>query len=146
MNFINGETLPDLIERLEKEDSIENTHVIETVAHELVIWLRDFYKAVNTEKTNQIRGDVNGRNFIFDSAFIWSVDFEEIAFGEKEQDIGRLLAFITTYDPVDTPLKKRLTSAVLAEAVKVLNITQEKIKIYMEAELDAITLRRRGLN
>ncbi|MCL2695946.1 MAG: phosphotransferase, partial [Clostridiales bacterium] len=100
MSYIDGEPLPDLLTRLETAHCERDT--AHSIADSLIEWLADFYRAMD----GQIRGDVNGRNFLWDGARWWGVDFEQRETGERAQDIGRLLAFVLTYDPPNTPIKR----------------------------------------
>jgi tRNA A-37 threonylcarbamoyl transferase component Bud32 len=95
MEHVPGETIPDFLERMGK--ARDETLLLQA-AQRLFLWFKNFYEAVGYEQTGEIRGDVNGRNFIIAENRVVSVDFEERAFGKAEQDIGRLLAFIRTYN------------------------------------------------
>jgi len=117
MQYIHGETLPNLIARLEKSSGLSN---IETATSKIISWLRDFYNAVDIDKTGEIRGDINGRNFVFDDVCYWGVDFEEKVYSVKEKDIGRLIAFILTYDPLGTPIKAEFADKLMQLAIQVL--------------------------
>jgi len=136
MPYIRSETLPDLFARL--ESSSDQSEVIKA-ADELVNWFEDFYKAV---EPGEIRGDVNGRNFLWDGEHWRGVDFEERAFGEKEQDIGRVIAFALTYDPPGTPVKILFAERVLRGAVKILNIDPAVVLKYRDREFADMNLRR----
>jgi RIO-like serine/threonine protein kinase len=139
MQYIPGEALPDIIERLDNSDSSG----FEAMADGLIGWLGDFYRAADTDSTGEIRGDVNGRNFLFDGACCWSVDFEERVYGVKEQDIGRLIAFILTYDPPGTPLKTAFADVLLSKAVDSLGVKREEALNLRDLEFQAIRQRRR---
>ena len=139
MRYIPGKTLPDLIEHL------ENCRVASEpgeLAGKLIGWLETFYSAVNTERTGEIRGDVNGRNFIFDDLDCWGVDFEETVYGAREQDIGRIAAFVLTYDPPGTELKYNLADTIMRKAEQILGIDMEEACRQRDMELEAISLRR----
>ena len=139
MQYIHGETLPDLIARLEISS---DTSGVEAATSKIIDWLRDFYNAVDTDKTGEIRGDINGRNFVFDDAYCWGVDFEEKVYGAKEKDIGRLIAFVLTYDPPGTPIKMEFADKLLQHAVQVLQIKPEEVYRRRDMEFEAMTRRR----
>ena len=158
LEHIKGETLPDLIERLEKlqHDTISKMGLpkpqndldlsvlfeLETVADAIINWLNEFYEAVQSDKTREIRGDVNGRNFLFDGNRCVGVDFEEQVFGTKEQDIGRLVAFVLTYDPQGTEVKAELARKLMQKAVKVLYVDVKEVEHQYDLELMAMQERR----
>jgi len=103
MEYIEGVTLTDFIE-LAETDTVSLYPNI--VAERLADWFTAFYDAL---PQGCIRGDVNCRNFIVTpDGNIAGVDFEEAYFGEREADLGRLIAFILTYTPQYTDYKKRL--------------------------------------
>lgn len=95
MEHISGETIPDFLTRMQAEMDDASLH---KAAQGLCRWFEHFYEAVDHAQSGEIRGDVNGRNFIITKDRVLSVDFEERSFGTAEQDIGRFLAFIQTYD------------------------------------------------
>ncbi len=105
MEHVLGVALPDLLGGLEMDWFL--------VAGALVDWLAAFYHAVDHRATGEIRGDVNGRNFIFRAFRVYGVDFEEHCFGTRERDAGRMLAFVQTYD---APQKNR---SALAEELEI---------------------------
>ena len=139
MQYIPGVPLPDLIETLENCWTVADAKML---ALKLIAWFRDFYGAVKTDETGEIRGDVNGRNFIFDEVHCWGVDFEERVYGTKEQDIGRLIAFVLTYDPPETTLKNALADIILRDAVLELGVCGQEVCRQRDLELDAMRRRR----
>ena len=100
LEYLPGEPLPDLIER--------GAYEPQTLARALCDWFAAFYAAIPSA---ELRGDVNGRNFLYDGVKIYGVDFEERCYGPRARDAGRLAAFLTTYHSPD-PARQ----AVLAEA------------------------------
>jgi len=100
MEHITGSPLPDF---LMEHDAYERCR---NVADNLAQWLEMFYTAVDNSKTSEIRGDVNGRNFIVTDSGIVGVDFEEHIFGHQKTDFGRLLAYIATYSYEDDRAQK----------------------------------------
>ena len=140
MEYIKGYTLPDLIDMWE-QDAPSDVDV-DVVAKGLVEWLVSFYIATDSTNTKAIRGDINGRNFIFDGKDIWGLDFEEECFGDSRDDIGLLLAFITTYNPANTSLKKLFAKQVVSFSNKMLNIALEDIEDYHQKGIRVLMDRR----
>ena len=139
MEYIPGDTIPDFLLRMEKK---LDCALLEKAAQELCRWFELFYEAVDHTRSGEIRGDVNGRNFIIASNLVVSVDFEERAFGSAEQDIGRLLAFICTYKLSETSVKRRFSRVFARVAVERLSLsTQETLKEF-RLELSAMKKRR----
>ena len=141
LEYIPGETLPDFIERL--ETSSWTRQEICTAADAVINWLNEFYRAVDTDKTGEIRGDVNGRNYIFDGVNCIGVDFEESIHGEKEQDIGLQIAFILNYDPPDTLVKKIFADRLLSTAVQVLGVDSDRVIYWRGFEVMRMLRRRK---
>jgi len=139
MRYISGETLPDVIARLEKT---EDRSALKQAADEIIRWLGSYYRAVDTDNTGEIRGDVNGRNFLFDGKRCWGVDFEEPATGVKEQDIGRLVAYVLTYDPPGTTVKKAFADRLLDTAEQTLGADVTVVCHYRDQEQGAMRARR----
>ena len=154
LEYVSGETLPDFIERLERlqcerqASSMPYPAVLselEAAAAAIICWLSDFYRAVDSEKTGEIRGDVNGRNFLLDGACCIGVDFEERCFGTREQDIGRLVAFVITYTPQGTEVKAEFARMLMQNAVQILGVDATEVERQRDLELKAIIDRRARL-
>jgi len=142
LEYVKGATITDFIEHIEMEHNF-NPDQIEHLINCLISWLNDFYNAVSHDKTGEIRGDVNFRNFIFDGIHCWGIDFEEQVFGTKEQDIGRMIAFILSYHPPNTYIKNLLVERLLDRAIAELTLNQSKIFQWCDNELEAIAIRRK---
>ena len=140
MRYINAETLPDIIARL--ETLAFDQLAIDGVSDKLVAWLDAFYRAAKTETTGEIRGDVNGRNFLLDGSGCWGVDFEERICGAKEEDVGRLIAYILTYDPPGTEVKTALADSFLRKAMDILGIDAREVRRQRDLEFAAMQNRR----
>lgn len=140
MEYIDAKPLPDLIEEWEQNPDIISQ---EKVAIGLVEWLAFFYKIVDPGES---RGDINGRNFLFDGDKIWGVDFEEVAQGTPLEDIGQLLAFITTYHPANTHVKTQLSQMIAEQASKIFHIDLDQIKHQQDLSIEFLKSRRKGLN
>jgi RIO-like serine/threonine protein kinase len=100
LEYIKGATLTEEIER----EMLAGEILAELIAR----WFADFYAVF----PGRIRGDVNCRNFIITpDARVYGVDFEDLQYGRKEADLGRMTAFILTYDPAYTDYKKKLAQS-----------------------------------
>jgi hypothetical protein len=150
MQHISGLTLPDLIDKLEFGGNSFTD--IDTIAQAVIEWLAKYYDTAGTRVTGLGRGDINGRNFIFDDGQVWGVDFEEpLNLPQKPQsgheaietDIGRLMAFVLNYDPPNTPFKKDLSESLLLFAVKMLDIDPKAAQRHCTQEVEAMAHRRR---
>jgi len=140
MEYIPGETIPDFLARMEKEPDEEEFRI---AARGLCYWLARFYEIVDHAHSGEIRGDVNGRNFLFTKNGVYSVDFEERAYGPIERDIGRLLAFIRTYDFNEAYAKRRLARLFTREAETRLPISKKEVLKHFRVELAEMKKRRK---
>ena len=139
MEYVPGETIPDFLERMEAE---RDEALLRQTALRLFLWFKQFYEAVDYGRTGEIRGEVNGRNFIITENRVVSVDFEERAFGRAEQDIGRLLAFIRTYD-LAVSVKRHFSRLFESAVLEGLHLPAREI--HREYRLERIAMiKRRG--
>ena len=139
MEYVAGITLTDEIERAERGQSSFSPG---TLAGLIADWFVRFYAAL---PDGVRRGDVNCRNFILtEEGRLFSVDFESLPQGRKEEDLGRLAAYILTYDPPYTEYKLKLVDeltnrfaelfdvdrafALDAQAEEIKNINQRRCK------------------
>lgn len=92
-----GQTLVDCLEQQEQSGVMDRE-----VWRKLVSWLADFH-----QHTGFVMTDVNLRNFLYDSQTqtLYGLDFEECDTGSKYLCAARVLAFLRTYRPQNTPLK-----------------------------------------
>jgi len=140
MEYVPGETIPDFLGSMGAE---QDEARLRQAAQRLYLWFKNFYEAVGYGTNAEIRGDVNGRNFIIAENRIVSVDFEGRAFGKAEQDIGRLLAFIRTYTLSGFPVKRRFSR--LFESAVVEGLLLSAREIHRQYRLERIAMRmRRG--
>lgn len=130
LEYLPGVPLPDIIERGGYDPG--------ALAAALCDWFEAFYKAA---AAGELRGDVNGRNFLYDSAKIYSVDFEERRHGPKARDAGRLAAFIATYDTVDPQRQSDLAARFTREFMARFRCSAEEIA--EEYEMERISMRKR---
>ena len=90
LEYMEGPTYVDLVETMTPEQ-----------AEALGAWLADYHRI-----TGFLRGDCNLRNFLWANGRCVGVDFEyPPTCGEREMDMGKILAFAVTYDPPFTPAK-----------------------------------------
>lgn len=78
--------------------------------HKMIIkflsFLQKFYKTTNEYYGKQyIINDVNLRNFLVNNNKIYGIDFEQCKEGKIESDIGKIIAYIITYEPIATDWK-----------------------------------------
>ncbi|MBE5781104.1 MAG: hypothetical protein E7328_04710 [Clostridiales bacterium] len=105
-----GENYADLLPKLEGDSALGKA-AMEALCH----WLFCYYDASG----GQLRGDVNLRNFLFDGSVCYSVDFEEpLKKGPIERDLGGILAYLGTYDPVFTEERILLGAMFLKKALQ----------------------------
>ena len=144
MEYIHGETLPRFLERMSSMPDEDESRV---VAGRLCDWFEGFYKAVGYPRGKtgygEIRGDVNGRNFIIAPDRVVSVDFEQRAYGSAERDIGRLLAYISTYDLPDDRARLLFARTVHDLAIERLGLSADEVLRQRELELAAMDERRK---
>jgi len=119
LEYINGDPLPDFMLR-------QNSHErCSEVAENITKWFESFYSAVDNKATTEIRGDVNGRNFLITDAGIVGVDFEEHIFGRKESDFGRMLAYVATYSYDETKVQRTLEEMLINGFAKRFLLSEE---------------------
>lgn len=95
-----GQALPDVIEHGGYEPA--------QLAHALCDWFAAFAQAC----PGMSRGDVNGRNFLWDGTRVHAVDFEHpLQPGSPAHDAGRLAAFLATYRTAHTAKQAELVHA-----------------------------------
>lgn len=138
MEFIDGKTFLDIFEELEKSKSSNYENLIDN----LLKWLENFYTFAKIKFDKQIiLGDIHLRNFLF-SKEIYGIDFEDVKFGTIEEDIGKLCAFILTYDPSWTTWKKTFSKILTIKSIKLFKIDENLITLETQKELNEIEKRR----
>ncbi|MFA5523769.1 MAG: hypothetical protein WDA24_05365 [Tissierellales bacterium] len=88
MEYVEGELVVDLVERLDNGDWIDK----------LALWLSELHKN-SKENGSLLKKDVNLRNFIYRDGQIYGLDFEEIDYGDLRLDLGNICFFILTNEP-----------------------------------------------
>ena len=95
-------TFLDWIEKEEKSLSVSYHKMI----IKLLGFFQKFYKATSDFYGKQyIMNDINLRNFLINNNKIYGIDFELCEEGKIETDIGKMIAYIITYDPIATDWK-----------------------------------------
>lgn len=131
--FIDGSTYADL------SDNLTEIRVIS-----LVEWIFKYNTIVKTPHC-----DINLRNFIYNEKYgCVGIDFEkktnlhhETTF---ENELGRICAFISTYDPLFTSAKKNAIASLITYAkTKKDNFDIEKLLISYEVEIEILSQRRK---
>ena len=97
--YLDAPTLCELLEQAEEGHCSEEL-LIEAYLL-LFEWLQEFHSL-----TGQCMRDMNARNFLFDGKTLYGLDFESVDDGIVEDDIGRALAFLMTYHPEGSSLKR----------------------------------------
>ncbi len=100
-----GQTLVDCLEEQEQAG-----FPVWDVWEKLVRWLVAFQR-----QTGFVMTDVNLRNFLYDekSKTLYGLDFEECSAGSMLVSAASVAAFIRTYQPENTPLKREIAEYVL---------------------------------
>lgn len=132
-------TLLSIYEELEKNNDNNYQAIIEN----LLLCLQCFYKAAEDFYGKEcILFDMNFRNFIVKNNQIYRIDFEEVTFGKKESDIGKLLAFGLTYSPEFTEWKKEFEQALVLGIIESGVYDMESVEEEKNLELARIRRRR----
>lgn len=101
------EDLGDLtfLDWLEKEE-LNSSVTYHKMIIKLLGFLQKFYKVTNEYYGKQyIINDINLRNFLVNNNKVYGIDFELCSEGKIESDIGKMIAYIITYDPIATDWK-----------------------------------------
>lgn len=142
MEYIQGEVLLDTILRQENDSADTLRGYSNTIVWELTQWLSDFYRAMKKwSKKDYIKGDMNLRNFIYGDK-LYGIDFENSRTGNREKDIGRLSAFILTYNPAFSQFRVHFTRELLQSLQDILPIDLDAVIQELKLELNEISNRR----
>lgn len=133
-------TLLSIYEELEKNNDKAYGYLIK----EILSWLEGFYKVTQAYYGKEcILLDMNFRNFILKEGRIYRIDFEEVTFGKKESDIGKLLAFGLTYNPKETEWKKDFEKDFIKQMENSGLYDVERVIAERDLELEKIKKRRK---
>jgi len=131
LEYLPGEPLPDIVQRGGYDPG--------ALAQALCGWFGAFYAAV---PPGELRGDVNGRNFLADGDNIVSVDFEECCRGPIARDAGRLAAFLATYHTRDRERQAALAEQFARQFCARFGCDPREVQAEQAAELAAMRERR----
>ncbi|NLZ39274.1 MAG: hypothetical protein GX893_06675 [Firmicutes bacterium] len=144
LEYIQGKNLLTWFEEQEKKaQKPAGSKEITSVLEQWALWFADFYGILHRKYGYSIiLNDVNLRNFIVTEQEIFGFDFEDCRTGKKEEDLGRLCAFILTYDPIFTFWKYQFVLAIKDIIVKSLNLSWETVFKEIKKELECMKERR----
>jgi predicted Ser/Thr protein kinase len=143
MEYIKGAALIDIMTDSEYIAG-ESLDYINTkgIASHLARWLEHFYKAAQSitgKKT--ILWDINLRNFLVGYK-LYGIDFEDCREGAVEEDMGRLMAYIVTYEPSFTPYKMNFAREVYSALGRRVYLDMDRVVAELLKEFDALRERR----
>ncbi len=142
MEHIQGEVLLDTILRQENNMTEGPRAYPNQIVWELTHWLSNFYKIMKKwSKRDYVKGDMNLRNFIYGDK-LYGIDFENSRTGYMEKDVGKLSAFILTYNPEFTQYRINFTNELIMSLREVLPLNEELAIQEMRLELNEISKRR----
>lgn len=139
--YIEGNTFLSYFEETEKNNS-DCGIIIEPFLN----LLRSIYGS----SPGYILGDINFNNFIVQTGLSGSgeaytlsfIDFESTRKGEIEEDLGRIIAFALTYNPILTDWKYEFVRKIIGKAISILKADKMKMLLHLEKELEAMNERR----
>lgn len=143
MQYIPSQTLTDYLESLEAGPP--DRALLEKTAKMLCGWLDDFYRSTQWQKSGIIVDDENCRNFLVCNSGLWGVDFERDKRGEREENIGWILAFLESYRPQGTVHKRIICRLFRENAVESLGLDPEKIELYLFKARKELLCRRKAV-
>ncbi len=133
-------TFLDWLESEEKNNSSDYHYMI----IQLLSFFRKFYETTLEYYGKQyILNDVNLRNFLIRDNIVYGIDFEMCKEGSLETDIGKLLAYIITYNPIATDWKYGFINDLLHIFTINFNLNPTKLVNEFKRELYAIISRRK---
>ncbi len=143
MEYIRGATLVDALTDAEYYTRKSRDYInIKGLAEHLARWLDGFYRTSSqiTGKSTILQ-DINLRNFLLGYK-LYGIDFEDCREGLIEEDMGRLLAFIVTYEPAFTTFKMGFAREVYYALAKRMPLNRDRVIAEASKEFDAIRERR----
>ena len=138
LEYIEGLTLPDFL--ADEANAVRCS----ALAMNIASWFESFYAAVRHASTGEIRGDVNGRNFIVTKEdAVFGVDFESRVFGKRETDLGRLLAFVKTYTFDNKKTQESLENELDSAFLRRFSLSSDALETETAREIREMAKRRR---
>ncbi len=143
MEYIKGATLIDTMTDVEYIAGKNRDYInVKGIAMHMARWLDSFYQgAKKLTGKDTILWDVNLRNFLIDFK-LYGIDFENCREGYVEEDIGRLMAFIVTYEPAFTDFKVQFAQEIYNAVQSRLPVDRDRVKEEILKEFHAIERRR----
>lgn len=136
--FISGILLVDLMENGDPRNQPPPWTDI------LARWFYQLHSVRKREGRNFSMPDLNLRNFIFNGQDIFGLDFEELVFNPPERDLGGLVAFILTSDPMFEPWKFDAVRHLIKVYGDMHEIDKKAIEHYFYEEMETAAQRRKG--
>ena len=133
LEYIAGQTLYEVLEKSERDPTSFDAY-----ADALVEFLCGFY----AELSGYTYGDVNLRNFIVAEQGLYGVDLEDVMPGEKAADVGKIAAYMLTYDPAYTQYKRNAEAYFVDRCVDRLHLSRAAVFFEKEKELERMRVRR----
>lgn len=133
LEYIHGSLLLEKLEEAEKTSEPFYAYL-----SMLIDFFERFYKAL----PGYAYGDINFRNFIIAKDGIYGIDLEETREGKIAADIGKVAAYLLTYDPACTLYKKEIVDYFINSSAGKLNIQKNDIADEQCKELDYMKVRR----
>ncbi|MBQ9992350.1 MAG: hypothetical protein IJP33_02845 [Firmicutes bacterium] len=135
LEYIEGENLCELFAKAEKDNDY---------AEEIIVALARWFKGYYDATGGKSRGDINLRNFIYDSANsrLYGIDFENTNFRSPIYDVGDLLAYLINYEPAFTGWKCEWIKRVAAAFIMELNLRSDQVREQYRQALRDLEIRR----
>jgi|GEM_PF-290270 len=126
-------------------EALESGRFTDEAAESLAAWLvrcRISLERAFTQPT--ILGDIHLANFILHDGRVYGVDFEECRPGIFEEDVGRLLAYIVTYEPAFSDYELAAAQALLGALRKRTELDDRALIAALD-DAFALLFERRGV-
>jgi len=138
MEYIKGNTLLDILIRHEESSSSDDWPFLMAID-----FIYDYCRhTLRSMGRSYILKDINLRNFIYKGNQLYRIDFEDCAPGYIEEDLGKLFAFILTYDPVFTDWKISRVRNLFKYLSEKYSADTSSIRSEMEKEFISMEVRR----
>ena len=146
LEYMPGITALELFEGLEAENR-GFTDVDCNLCNEFSEWLVSFYSLMDSKTNKTIcLNDMNLRNFIYQpekERFV-GIDFELCGENRREYDVGMLMAYILSYDPINTTYKRDMAKYMLESLVSKLDLERDVVLEQCRINLKKMQIRRKN--
>jgi len=141
MEYIEGQ---NILEIFEEWESINKARAEESVLlQQFCQSLKALYQVLQRiNGSQQILKDTNLRNFLWAKSTMYFLDFEEVCEGFIEEDIGRICAYLLTYNPPFTNWKRQMVKKLIALFTTGLGLEEGRLLKEFDNQLGAIGIRR----